>query len=59
MVWTVNDPYQMMEVSLFYTRVKRGLKERGRFQAVRWGVDAILTDVTKTWLELRAALDGK
>jgi glycerophosphoryl diester phosphodiesterase len=39
MVWTVNDPYQMME-------------------AVRWGVDVILTDVTTTWLELRAALDG-
>jgi len=27
-------------------------------KAVRWGVDAILTDVTKTWLKLRAALDG-
>ena len=27
-------------------------------KAVRWGVDAILTDVTRTWLELRAALDG-
>ncbi|KIP10348.1 hypothetical protein PHLGIDRAFT_33894 [Phlebiopsis gigantea 11061_1 CR5-6] len=25
-------------------------------EAVRWGVDAILTDVTKTWLDLRAAL---
>jgi len=39
MVWTVNEPAQMME-------------------AVRWGVDAILTDVTKTWLDMRAALDG-
>jgi len=39
MVWTVNDPAEMME-------------------AVRWGVDAILTDVTKTWLDMRAALDG-
>jgi len=39
MVWTVNDPAQMME-------------------AARWGVDAILTDVTRTWLKLRAALDG-
>lgn len=38
--------------------MKRGLKERGRYQAVRWGVDAILTDMTKTWLDLRAALDG-
>lgn len=37
MVWTVNDPDQMME-------------------AVRWGVDAIITDVTKTWLDLRSAL---
>jgi len=27
-------------------------------KAVRWGVDAILTDMTKTWLKLRAALDG-
>ncbi|KAH7105589.1 PLC-like phosphodiesterase [Auriculariales sp. MPI-PUGE-AT-0066] len=26
-------------------------------EATRWGVDAILTDVTKTWLDLRAALD--
>ena len=25
-------------------------------QAVRWEVDAILTDVTKTWLDLRTAL---
>ena len=28
-------------------------------EAVRWEVDAILTDVTKTWLDLRAALRGK
>ena len=27
-------------------------------EAVRWEVDAILTDVTKTWLDLRAALEG-
>jgi len=27
-------------------------------EAVRWGVDAILTDVTKTWHDLRAALRG-
>jgi len=25
-------------------------------EAVRWGVDVILTDVTKTWLDLRGAL---
>ncbi|KAJ7246606.1 PLC-like phosphodiesterase [Mycena haematopus] len=37
MVWTVNDPNQMME-------------------AVRWEVDVILTDVTRTWLDLRTAL---
>jgi len=28
-------------------------------QAVRWDIDVILTDVTKTWLELRAALAGE
>lgn len=28
-------------------------------QAVRWNIDVILTDVTKTWLELRAALVGE
>lgn len=39
MVWTVNEPEQMME-------------------AVRWGVSAIITDVTKTWLDLRSALQG-
>ena len=27
-------------------------------EAVRWDVAAILTDVTKTWLDLRAALQG-
>jgi len=37
MVWTVNDPLQMVE-------------------AARWEVDCILTDVTKTWLDLRAAM---
>ncbi|TFY81088.1 hypothetical protein EWM64_g2927 [Hericium alpestre] len=37
MVWTVNEPAQMME-------------------AVRWGVDVILTDRTKAWLAMRAAL---
>jgi hypothetical protein len=39
MVWTVNEPEQMME-------------------AVRWGVNAIITDVTKTWIDLRSALQG-
>jgi len=37
MVWTVNEPVQMVE-------------------AVRWGIDVILTDVTQTWLDLRGAL---
>ncbi|KAH9948787.1 PLC-like phosphodiesterase [Amylocystis lapponica] len=37
MVWTVNDPVQMVE-------------------AVRMDVDVILTDVTRTWLDLRAAM---
>lgn len=27
-------------------------------EAVRWGVDTIITDVTKTWLDMRAALNG-
>jgi len=27
-------------------------------EAVRWEVDAIITDVTKTWLEMRTALNG-
>ena len=30
-----------------------------RAQAVRWGVDVILTDVTKVWLDLRNALHGE
>ncbi|KAI0774560.1 PLC-like phosphodiesterase [Fomes fomentarius] len=37
MVWTVNEPIQMIE-------------------AVRWGVDVILTDKTKDWLDLRETL---
>jgi len=37
MVWTVNEPEQMME-------------------AVRWGVDGILTDKPRTWLDLRTSL---
>ncbi|KAF5392642.1 hypothetical protein D9757_001069 [Collybiopsis confluens] len=44
MVWTVNKPEHMME---HYT-VMDG--------AVRWGVDCILTDVTKIWLDMRSAL---
>jgi hypothetical protein len=59
MVWTVNDPAQMMEVSQpACTRASLGALRRVIMQAARWGVDAILTDMTKTWLELRAALDG-
>ncbi|PPQ63159.1 hypothetical protein CVT24_005799, partial [Panaeolus cyanescens] len=39
MVWTVNEPEQMME-------------------ATRWGVNAIITDTTQTWLDLRKALQN-
>lgn len=28
-------------------------------KAVRWEVNVIITDVTKTWLDLRSALQGK
>lgn len=28
-------------------------------QAVRWEVNAIITDTTKTWLDLRSALHSK
>jgi len=38
MVWTVNEPHQMIE-------------------CVRWGVDSILTDTTKTWLDIRKTLE--
>ncbi|KAF5371344.1 hypothetical protein D9758_004181 [Tetrapyrgos nigripes] len=31
-------------------------KPEQMMEAVRWGVDCILTDVTQTWLELRSAL---
>ncbi|KAG6856999.1 hypothetical protein H0H87_011093 [Tephrocybe sp. NHM501043] len=42
MVWTVNKPEHMMEAS----------------RAVRWEVDVIITDVTKTWLDMRVALQN-
>lgn len=38
MVWTVNDPRQMME-------------------CIRWGVEAIITDVTKSYLDLRESVE--
>ncbi|KAG6854448.1 hypothetical protein C0991_006527 [Blastosporella zonata] len=41
-VWTVNKPEHMMEAS--------------PSRAVRWEVDVIITDTTKTWLDMRAAL---
>ncbi|KAG6867478.1 hypothetical protein C0993_002301 [Termitomyces sp. T159_Od127] len=38
-------------------RFRRECKDAGkRLLAVRWGVDAILTDETKKWLDMRAAL---
>lgn len=57
MVWTVNKPEHMMEVfipTLYLVEVL----PREFFQAVRWGVDCILTDVTRTWLDMRSALYG-
>jgi phosphatidylglycerol phospholipase C len=53
MVWTVNEPVQMMEVS---TSSSLWTWKAYLLQATRWGVDAILTDFTKTWLDLRATL---
>ncbi|KAJ8698661.1 hypothetical protein PTI98_005344 [Pleurotus ostreatus] len=55
MVWTVNEPHYMMEV-------RACCQYRYKFsdyapQAVRWEVDAILTDTTKTWLDMRQALN--
>ncbi|KAH8118424.1 PLC-like phosphodiesterase [Phellopilus nigrolimitatus] len=38
MVWTVNDPRQMME-------------------CIRWEVDAIITDVTKSYLSMRSSVE--
>ena len=55
MVWTVNKPEQMMEVwdlasfrqlLLIYV------------QCYRWGVQAIITDTTQVWLDLRKELQG-
>ena len=54
LVWTVNEPDHMMEVRILCYFVNATIDSRN--QAVRWGVDAILTDVTKTWLDMRTAL---
>jgi len=35
---------------------KLGCSSDSKAQAVRWGVDAILTDFTRTWLDMRTAL---
>lgn len=60
MVWTVNRPEHMMEVRLLCISNADNSLRCGFFcfcpQAVRWEVNAIITDVTKTWLDLRAAL---
>jgi phosphatidylglycerol phospholipase C len=57
MVWTVNEPEHMMEVSgrclAFWSSIIDCL-----VKCVRWGADVILTDVTKKWLDLREALRG-
>ncbi|THH18212.1 hypothetical protein EW146_g2729, partial [Bondarzewia mesenterica] len=55
MVWTVNEPAQMMEASTFVS-FGQSKDSFGMGQAARWGVDAILTDVTKTWLNMRTEL---
>jgi phosphatidylglycerol phospholipase C len=54
LVWTVNEPDHMMEVRILYYFVSAAIDSKN--QAVRWGVDAILTDFTKTWLDMRTAL---
>ena len=63
MVWTVNEPGEMVEVgarvSSSHAIGQAMLRADERAQAVRWGVDVILTDVTKTWLDLRNALHGE
>ena len=55
MVWTVNEPDHMMEVTPIFSPPFH-TEADNEPQAVRWEVDAILTDVTKTWLDLRTAL---
>jgi hypothetical protein len=53
-VWTVNKPDWMLEVShesMLQSRILTGPP-----QAVKWEVDAILTDRTQEWLDLRSAL---
>ena len=57
MVWTVNHPDHMMEVYIYVIRWwALTCRLTSGPQAVRWGVDVILTDVTQTWLDLRGAL---
>jgi glycerophosphoryl diester phosphodiesterase len=55
LVWTVNEPEHMMEVRIF-TFTSLDAASDSKAQAVRWGVDAILTDFTRTWLDMRTAL---
>ncbi len=54
MAWTVNEPVQMIEVRMGLLSISA--LNLTREQATRWGVDVILTDNTKTWLDLRATL---
>ncbi|KAF5387680.1 hypothetical protein D9615_000752 [Tricholomella constricta] len=59
MVWTVNKPDHMMEARLSsrFRPSHRTLTYIPAFvQAVRWEVNVIITDVTKTWLDMRTAL---
>lgn len=60
MVWTVNKPDHMMEVCRADRLECNAMVDVYLFhQAVRWEVNAIITDVTKTWLDLRTALQSK
>lgn len=58
MVWTVNTPEEMVEVSEPWVTIYRLNLIPLYCQACRWGVDAVLTDHTKTWLDLRDSLKG-
>jgi hypothetical protein len=60
MVWTVNPPDHMMEVRFFFvfsapTRLPKTVSVP---KAVRWEVDAILTDYTAVYLDLRHSLES-
>lgn len=58
MVWTVNEPEQMMEVR--YPPSYRPIPVSSLIdipQCIRWGVDVIITDVPATYLKLRSSVE--